>query len=421
MMGLFGRRDRAAPSVRVTVAAVMKNEGPYVLEWLAWHRMIGVERFIIADNESDDGLSAILAALDAAGVVTRISVPTVAGKAPQIDAYERIARDHAADTEWMFFIDADEFIRPEAPGGLSRFLDTVPENVGAVAVNWAVYGSSERVAPGAGMVMRRFVNRAPQEFSVNRHYKSLVRGKALGTTVRNVHHLPIGMQWRRVDTRLRDLRVQSDGLSREVLWDGLRIQHYVIKSWSEFWLKKVSRGRAAGSAVQRSREFFQAHDRNDIYDPLTGAEHDRLLAEVEALRALLSDVPAEVRDLDQRPQQTRGRSAFVWRPRGNIDSAVIDARGDLMVRGWALDVAGGRLEAPALHFGDTPLASVLMHRIERPDVLRNYADGALDCGFLLRVAAADLPALDKPDTKLQIVAQLGETQFCSSRITVAKT
>ena len=52
---------------RVAIAAIFRNEHPYVLEWIAHHRALGVAQFYIADNVSDDGTSELLQALDALG------------------------------------------------------------------------------------------------------------------------------------------------------------------------------------------------------------------------------------------------------------------------------------------------------------------------------------------------------------------
>ena len=39
---------------RLAIGAIVKNEGPYLLEWIAFHRVVGVDRFFIADNASTD-------------------------------------------------------------------------------------------------------------------------------------------------------------------------------------------------------------------------------------------------------------------------------------------------------------------------------------------------------------------------------
>lgn len=400
--------------VRVAIAAVMKNEGPYILEWLAWHRMIGVERFIIADNESNDGMSEILSALDAQGIVTRIPLPNRPKIPPQIDAYDRIARDHGKDADWLFFIDADEFLRPESGiDGLHPFLDRIPETVGAVGVNWAVYGSSERFQPGPGLVTRRFANRAEQDFSVNRHYKTLIRGRALAGMTDNVHHLRLGMGWKRVNTAFAPLVNFNghEGLSETVVWDGLRIQHYVIKSWTEFWKKKVSRGRAAGASQQRNGNFFRAHDRNEVYDPLPPELHDRLLAEVETLRAMLGGLAPKVRNLDLAIAEEKLNPDTHMRPRGNIDAATLNAEGDLVARGWALTAAGLHVEEPAIRIGDQTFQPKSLRRIARPDVQNAHPDAVVTCGLELVLAANCLPRMDKPGSSLQICDTLGSDTF----------
>jgi len=35
----------------------MRNEAPYILEWLAYHRSIGVDGFLIYSNDCDDATS----------------------------------------------------------------------------------------------------------------------------------------------------------------------------------------------------------------------------------------------------------------------------------------------------------------------------------------------------------------------------
>ena len=42
------------------VAAIIKNEKPYLKEWLEYHRLQGVEHFYLCDNGSTDGTAAYL-------------------------------------------------------------------------------------------------------------------------------------------------------------------------------------------------------------------------------------------------------------------------------------------------------------------------------------------------------------------------
>nr|WBU74825.1 glycosyltransferase family 2 protein [Citrobacter braakii] len=60
----------------LSIAAILKNEQPYILEWLAYHLVLGIEDFYIADNISSDGGSELLVLLDKANFITRIEHPT---------------------------------------------------------------------------------------------------------------------------------------------------------------------------------------------------------------------------------------------------------------------------------------------------------------------------------------------------------
>lgn len=58
---------------RVCIGAIMKQEGRYLLEWVAWHKFLGFE-LIVADNGGTDNQSDLLWRLQDAGMVTRLDV-----------------------------------------------------------------------------------------------------------------------------------------------------------------------------------------------------------------------------------------------------------------------------------------------------------------------------------------------------------
>ena len=57
---------------RVALIAPIKQEAPYLLEWIAYHRALGVETFVLGDNGGSDQTSELIQALDAAGLVLRL-------------------------------------------------------------------------------------------------------------------------------------------------------------------------------------------------------------------------------------------------------------------------------------------------------------------------------------------------------------
>ncbi len=304
VQSLFSRKAaprRSGPPV-LAIAAIFKNEGPYILEWIAHHRSLGITRFFIANNNSDDGSTALLDGLERAGIIRHIPFPGVEGKPPQMDAYDEIMRRHRTEADWFFFIDGDEFLRPMADGvALTDWLGRMPEGVGSIGLNWANFGSSHRIAPGVGLVHERFTLRAPDDTPVHQTFKSIVRSRDWRGTVGHPHRFAIPANRRFVDTSGKQIQIQrtNPGRGSWVCWDVVRIDHFIIKSKAEYTHKKRARGTGQNQQKKmRSARFFDQHDLNDVADPFPPHLLARLKAEMEILRGQLADLPPEARDLD---------------------------------------------------------------------------------------------------------------------------
>lgn len=94
-------------NITLAIAAIMKNEGPYLLEWIEYHRSIGFQKFYLYDNDSADNPAGILQPYIASGIVDLIPWP---GQARQVDAYNDALNKHAKDCKYLATIDLDEFI-----------------------------------------------------------------------------------------------------------------------------------------------------------------------------------------------------------------------------------------------------------------------------------------------------------------------
>ena len=71
---------------RLAIGAIVRNEGPYLLEWIAFHRVLGVEPS--SSPTTPAPTTALLAALAAAGVVRHLPFPDLPDRRPQLPAYE---------------------------------------------------------------------------------------------------------------------------------------------------------------------------------------------------------------------------------------------------------------------------------------------------------------------------------------------
>src|SRR5687768_9200624 len=92
----------------LTAVCIAKDE-PDLEEWVHYHHLVGVEKFIIFDHKSATPIEQQLAPLVASKLVTVIRAT---GQYPQVPLYEWALQNHQPKSNWLAFIDADEFLVP---------------------------------------------------------------------------------------------------------------------------------------------------------------------------------------------------------------------------------------------------------------------------------------------------------------------
>ncbi|MBV2360730.1 glycosyltransferase family 2 protein [Thalassococcus sp. CAU 1522] len=95
--------------MRITAVTCVKNEGPFLLEWVAFNRLLGVTDFLFYSNDCDDGTDRLLDALAPFGVV---HLPNPAeGRNYQMEALKDAAHQGVVkDADWVWIADVDEFL-----------------------------------------------------------------------------------------------------------------------------------------------------------------------------------------------------------------------------------------------------------------------------------------------------------------------
>lgn len=279
--------------MRIGIAAIFKNEYEFVLEWLAFHRVVGFDHFIIADNESDDGTHELLTILSRLGLVTVLEFPASGEQKPQLPAYSRMLGLCPSDIDALAFIDADEFILPmDGSDSIQPLMERLfePKDVSAVALNWATFGSSGHLFTEKGLVIERFTKNSAQLFEVNHHYKSIVRPDRVAR-FDNPHYARLW--WGRyVDARGIDVTPHpkfGNGLSAEIIWSGARINHYAVKSVEEFVLGKSRKGSASMAGRTKHKRYFEFHDRNDESCERAKSFLPRVHQELERLHEMIAE------------------------------------------------------------------------------------------------------------------------------------
>jgi hypothetical protein len=248
------------------LCAIVKNEAPYLVEWVAYHRMIGFDLIAVYENDSTDETAELLARMRRIGAIdAHIPWPSVAAS-PQLLAYHDAVA--ACPADWLMFLDADEFLILKQASRVNDFIAAFPSEVGCVGVNWRVFGSSGEKAFSPRPVMERFRLAARADAAVNRHVKSLFRPK----WVERVHmHAPTLAQGRAVLANGAPLEMAPHGLSASVDWSAAQVNHYFCKSLAEYQIKRargdVHRGADDPEKFDKyTQAVFDHHDLNDERD-----------------------------------------------------------------------------------------------------------------------------------------------------------
>lgn len=257
---------------RVAICAIFKDEGPYILEWIAHHRLIGITDFYIADNISADGSSELLELLHSEREITRISWPTEPGIKPQLPAYQHMAELAKNDNiDWALFIDADEFVilEEDVKDIQSAIIKITAGNdsISGIAINWATYGSSHLIINPDYSILDNFEFRFKKDSNINKHYKSLIKIADFLSSGSTPHEFKIKDTKKYVDTAGVELPQPLSGMSTCVTWGCMKIHHYMIKSKIEYVTKKMKKGRASSSTAL-DMSYFNAHDVNSEYSPM---------------------------------------------------------------------------------------------------------------------------------------------------------
>ena len=129
--------------MRALIVTCMRNEAPFLLEWIAYHRAIGFTDFLIYSNDCDDGTDDLLDRLAELGIVIHERNRAGGKKTVQWRALSR-AQNHPimAQVDWIFGADVDEFLNIHVGGGqLNDLLAASPDTQG-FAVPWRMFGNA---------------------------------------------------------------------------------------------------------------------------------------------------------------------------------------------------------------------------------------------------------------------------------------
>lgn len=278
--------------MRILAVTCMRDEGPFILDWVAHHRALGVGRFLVYTNDCTDGTEALLEALAPAGLV-HVPRSLGPGDSPQWTALEdALSHGEVAGADWVLGIDCDEYVNLRAPlEGLADLVAACPEGTQAIVLPWRLFGAAGQAAFRDEPVPDLFTRAAPLPCPypvAASFFKTLVATgphlKALG-----VHRprLRRGALWADGAGRPLDARV-AEKAARINLWglppahDLVQLNHYALRSAESFMIKRARglpnrRGRAVDAAYWIERNLNAVEDTSIArHAPARRAERARL-------------------------------------------------------------------------------------------------------------------------------------------------
>ncbi|KAA9005241.1 glycosyltransferase family 2 protein [Histidinibacterium aquaticum] len=294
----------------VVLMSSLRDEGAHVIEWLAYHRVIGLRHAVLCTNDCSDGTDHLLDRLAEAGAVTHLRNDVPPGVPPQ-HAAARLALAHLREsgTEWSLHIDADEFLNVRlGTGQVDDLLDRAGD-ADCIAIGWRNFGDGGH-ARWPGATLPHFTRRESPPKPDESYFKCLFRPNAFRAAWAHMPAEPEGTP-RLVNAagdRLKPDQLFSDGPRvrffpvRDALrLDDACINHYGVKSPDVFEMKRV-RGRGentTGNGKYRvGSEWHRRANRNEVEDRAILRHWPEVEAEMSALRTLPGVAEAERRCLD---------------------------------------------------------------------------------------------------------------------------
>ncbi len=246
-------RSAVLPRRGACLLTTVRNEGPYLLDWLSYHQALGFEHSFVYSNENSDGSDALLELLAQHGAITWIRNARGPRLGPQVKAYAHALGmlPEILDYRWMAVLDLDEYLALDATmfASLGDFLalqETQP--VDAIALSWLLFAALPGEAWHDQSSLQRFVRR---DRDVNQHVKSLFRPQLFWNAQ---PHYPFAVLGAPFDYRSqggavhhhRDVHDRLPAFSAAPLATQAWINHYILRTADEA-LWKWARGRASWS------------------------------------------------------------------------------------------------------------------------------------------------------------------------------
>lgn len=216
----------------VDLVCFAKNEDVYIEEWIDYHIKLGFDNIILYQNDWVCNVER-----------PNLEKRTISGKGVQIDSYQDYLSTTSSD--WVAFIDADEFIVLHKHDSIKEFLSEYYSESG-IAMTSIYFGSQGKLvrdSQNPNSLLKQFTLRDSQS---DQHIKTLLNIK-VNLCYMELPHNP--------NTKLMDTngKVVRGPLNPKGPIDVIQLNHYYHKTFED-WKLRCNRGQGSSIFSQPKKE-----------------------------------------------------------------------------------------------------------------------------------------------------------------------
>lgn len=255
----------------VALCAIFRDEGPFLTEWIEYHRLVGVSHFYLYNNCSNDIYWEVLRPYVEQGIVEIFDVPfnsyayndgATTHNFVQVCCYNHAINLARNSNAWLAIIDTDEFVCPvldnDIPTALARY-----SYASGVVLYWQIYGTSDvwDLAPGE-LLIEELLYRQPNTGG-NGMFKTIVRPQTAECLDPHWTTVHAGFLVRPDHQAFS----HTPGYSKLPV-DVLRINHYTFRTELFYETLKKPRRARWGDVPSPQDEKWRIDYANAEYDPV---------------------------------------------------------------------------------------------------------------------------------------------------------
>ncbi len=258
----------------IAVITCMKDEGPFILEWISWHLAVGVTKFLVYTNDCTDGTDHILNHLEDLGIVKHIPNPALSSVEnvalqPTALRHSHYTREFI-EADFVISMDVDEFINVRIGDGSLHSLFNKVGQFDALSMTEVNHGSNGNFFYEDAWLKDRFPKHqtlTPGPKKAKRGVKTIIRKSDRLERMRN-HRSDFksefdDVRWlngsgAEMDDFLND--PDLNGLDCRKTYDLVLLNHFPLRSLDSFLAKGlrgdvVVKGKSVSNRYWRTRNY----------------------------------------------------------------------------------------------------------------------------------------------------------------------